>query len=142
MRGKRATIPGKPAAPIEWRDEFALGIPAVDREHRELIERINFMLLQAHATDGHAAGRFLGALYTAIAAHFALEEHFMAARRYDRFAEHKAQHKELLGQLREIMRECESGGFAGCSDRLAPRLRDWFWRHFQTMDSRLHRLLG
>ena len=126
-------------APIEWQDRFSVGVPAVDHEHRELIEAVG--ALQTALTGGASQDeidRALGELMRGISAHFALEEKFMAEHRYDGLTEHKADHERLLDELRDLM----EGHAEGTPDEVSERLGNWFARHFQTHDARLHRALG
>ena len=64
---------------IEWRDEFSTGDPAVDHEHRELVELINELHGKLSSGDHstEAVENFLGEIYLKITAHFALEERMM-----------------------------------------------------------------
>ena len=128
---------------IAWREEFKVGVPAVDHEHRELIELIN----QLHADLGADADRdsvldFLGEVFTKISAHFALEERIMRERSYDQLADHKADHERLLDEIRDIMDEVEAAEGVDYKAALAGRLQSWFTEHFKTRDARLHKMLG
>ncbi len=128
---------------IEWRDEFTIGIPAVDAEHRELIELINE--LHAQLTQPGAApdavADFLGEINVRIGAHFALEEKEMRERQYDQLAAHKADHERLLDEIRDLMDRYEDDhGFD--EQELARRLKGWFGAHFGSHDARLHRHLA
>lgn len=126
---------------IEWRDEFSVGVPSIDHEHRELIESINGLIDAAH--DGGSYDKVSGALgeiYTQIGAHFALEERIMRNARYDGYPEHKEDHEDLLDQLRDIMDRVDYDG-AYDEDRLCAELEQWFSVHFQTQDARLHQRL-
>ena len=126
---------------IEWREEFSLGIPEVDHEHRQLIELINSL----HADLGterslQDTADCLGEIYACIAAHFALEEKVMRARGYDQLADHKADHERLLDDLRDIMDSVWAQ--QTLDDRkLSDRLSRWFVDHFRTRDARLHHAL-
>jgi len=124
---------------LEWREEFSVGVAAVDHEHRELIALIN----DAHSALGagdEGVSIFLGEIYARIAAHFALEERIMRERRYDQYAEHKADHERLLDDIRDIMDEFERS--RRYDDRLlSERLGNWFGLHFRTHDARLHKHL-
>lgn len=127
---------------IEWKEEFALGVPGVDHEHRELIELIN----QLHAEVEGAADRaavidFLGELHASISAHFALEERMMREADYDEYDAHKDDHERLLDDIHAMIDDVETGSgvdFGGFS----ARLDDWFSAHFRTLDARLHDRLG
>ncbi len=127
---------------IEWKPEFSVGVPAVDYEHRELIELINRLHDNLSDPDSHVTtAEFLGEVYTRISAHFALEEKIMRARNYDEYDDHKADHERLLNEIRDIMDEHD---FSGTMDDrlLALRLQAWFTVHFRTKDARLHKYLG
>lgn len=126
---------------IDWSDEFEVGVPAVDHEHRELIALINRLHddLLAGGSDV-TISLYLWEIYARISAHFALEERIMRDARYDRYAEHKADHERLLDEIRDIMDDYEDHRHYEDA-ALAQRLRDWFGVHFRTHDARLHRRL-
>jgi hemerythrin len=129
---------------IEWRDEFKTGIPALDHEHREMINLLNRLYVDL-AGDGSRENivAFLGEVYARIAAHFALEETVMREHRYDGFPVHKQDHERLLDEIRDLMDSYEDSGdddvfradFGG-------RLKAWFVDHFRNQDAKLHRMLG
>ena len=128
---------------IEWREEFRLGVPAIDYEHETLIALLNDL----HAglkneRDSLEVSRFLGEVHTKISAHFALEERMMRERGYDQYAEHKADHERLLDEIREIMDQVEGDGSYSYEEELSTRLAAWFSVHFRTHDARLHHKLG
>jgi hemerythrin-like metal-binding protein len=127
---------------IDWKDEFSIGIPAVDFEHRELIGLINELhaqLVQAGAPPD-AVAEFLGEINVRIGAHFALEEKEMRDRHYDQLAVHKADHERLLDEIRDLMDRYEDEKSFD-EQELAHRLKGWFAVHFASHDARLHRHL-
>jgi len=127
---------------IEWNDKFSVGVASVDYEHRELIELINGFQLkieQDDTVDGKL--EYLGETLALILAHFALEEKLMRDSTYDAYGEHKADHEELIDQLRDIMDAVEDDQDID-NDELGSVLERWFSRHFQTHDARLHGKLG
>ncbi len=128
---------------IKWRDEFSLGIPAVDYEHQELFALINETherISSSGSKDSIIDG--LDEIYAKIAGHFALEEREMRDHGYDGFESHKAEHERLLDGIREIMDNFEHGLYADYEDALAEHLGGWFATHFSTQDARLHRMMG
>jgi hemerythrin len=127
---------------LQWKDHYSVGIEAVDHEHRELIDLIN-RLHDELAAQGEAASveTFLGDVYKAISAHFALEERFMREHHYDQLAQHKTDHERLLDEIRDIMDEFVDGEELA-REGLSARLDAWFSRHFETHDARLHHALG
>lgn len=127
---------------LEWRDEFSVGDPAVDHEHRELIDLVN---RAAGAVEEGAAPdrieRAFGDLLRSISAHFAHEERQMRAASYDELAQHKADHERLIDALRDIMDAAPDDPDASAT-HLVEVLGDWFTGHFGSHDARLHRKLG
>lgn len=127
---------------IEWNERFSVGVASVDHEHRELIGLINgFHDAVAGEARSEATLDFLGETLTAISAHFALEEKLMREHAYDAYGDHKADHERLLDQLRDIMDAVETAREID-AELLGTALDEWFSRHFQTHDARLHGRLG
>ena len=126
---------------IEWRDEFSVGLPEVDHEHREMIAMINTLQLEsAGGAEIASVLAALGEIHARISAHFALEEKNMTSLGYEGYPEHKADHESLLDDLRDLMDEVAT------SRRFDPavlgaRLSAWFVVHFSTLDARFHRRL-
>ena len=129
-------------APIEWKPEFSVGDPAVDHEHRQLIDLVNRTagsIIDRRPEQDIEQG--FGDLLQAISAHFALEERQMREAGYDRLFEHKADHERLLDALRDLMDDAATAPEAS-GERLVAMLEAWFADHFREHDSRLHRRLG
>lgn len=127
---------------LRWKPSYALGIPSVDHEHREMIEMINE--LYAGLEDEHDPEQVqaaLGEILAGISAHFALEERLMRDAGYEEFKSHKASHEELLDEIRELM-DAHAYDPIGGRELLRERLSDWFAQHFATFDARLHDALG
>ena len=125
---------------LQWKEQYSVGIDAVDHEHKELIALINRLHDElAQKGDEPSIHAFFGDLYAGISAHFALEERFMRERHYDQLSQHKADHEGLLDEIREIMDDFEGNESASA---IGPRLDAWFSRHFETHDARLHKALG
>ncbi len=123
---------------LDWKDEYSVGIEAVDHEHKELIALINGLYAELESTDARrTVPAFFGDLLKAIGAHFALEERFMRERNYDRLDRHKADHERLLDELRDIM-DAFDHAIEIDSVELADRMDVWFSRHFRTHDAEFH----
>jgi len=127
---------------LQWKDQYSVGIEAVDYEHRELIDLINRLHAEFSAKGLSASVEaFFGDLLKAISAHFALEERFMREHNYDQLAQHKADHERLIDELRDIMDD-DLLKEDIASSRLPERLDAWFSRHFETHDARLHKVFA
>lgn len=128
---------------LEWRDEFATGIPSIDYEHRNLIGLINDLHTRAMRNpDKGPVEDTLGDIHANISAHFALEEKVMRDLDYPQYDSHKAEHEALLDDIRAIMDKVHADREFDYRTSLADCLRDWFGDHFKGADSRLHRQTG
>jgi hemerythrin len=123
---------------IEWKEQYNLGVPAIDHEHRELIDLINELYgnVTGPGTDITVMD-FLGELYTKISAHFALEEKIMRDSHYDEYRDHKTDHERLLDDIRDLMDDYEDGVYVDV-EGFGARLDEWFSEHFRIRDARLH----
>ncbi|MBT8103325.1 MAG: bacteriohemerythrin [Gammaproteobacteria bacterium] len=125
---------------IEWRDEFSVGVASVDLEHRELIDLINDLhALLGDNASADAVVSMLGEIFAQISAHFALEEKYMRDTRYPLLDAHKADHENLLDELRDIMELVDIDGNYN-EQALSENLQRWFTEHFRTHDAKLHQL--
>ncbi len=128
---------------IAWRKEFETGVADVDHEHKELLDLINELHDRlGEKADEATVSAFLGEVFARISAHFALEESIMRKYAYDEYAAHKAEHEQLLDEIRDIMDDYSEGRFRDYRSALSDAVRDWFVNHFKTKDARLHKLLG
>lgn len=126
---------------IEWRDEFSLGVPDIDHEHRQLIGLVHDVFTCiASRRSREETEALMGDLYAAISGHFALEEDVMRRSDYAEYGAHKADHERLLDLLLELIDAVASGGTID-ERSFGDRINDWFVRHFSTFDARLHRMV-
>ncbi len=129
----------EPLARVYWRDEFSVGVPSIDHEHRELIDLINHIFEHLDGGERDVVIDELGETHARISAHFALEEQLMRDVTYDQLPDHKADHERLLDDIREIMDAYEEGTYEQNKRAFAERLQHWFVEHFKTKDARFHR---
>jgi hemerythrin len=127
---------------IAWRDEFTIGLPEVDHEHREMISMINALHESlGPVPDVERIVAALGEIHARIAAHFALEEREMRNLKYTYASEHKDDHERLLDDILDIIDAVESPNDYD-PEALGWRLSKWFTEHFRTHDARLHHWLA
>lgn len=123
---------------IQWKEEYVLGIPDVDRDHRELIDLINDLYEQLQSGRYNVnMNDFLGELYAIVGRHFSREEEAMNMHKYDQYEEHKTDHEKLLDDINNMMYDFQDGVLD--DDALMAQLLDkWFSDHFEAHDARLH----
>ena len=127
---------------LKWKPVFSVGDPAVDYEHRQLLELVNKAaqaILENKSEE--VIDQLFGDLLHGISVHFAHEERLMRTSGYDQLDTHKKDHERLLDVLRDIM-DCQRHAPQKSSKDLAKLLSDWFIGHFSTHDTRLHNKLG
>lgn len=94
---------------IVWRPAMSIGDKAVDRDHRYLIDLINSfersLTSFENSTNTMVA---LKQLEDYASGHFAREEALQLAIGYPDFEAHKAKHRSLVVQLKEMMARFES----------------------------------
>jgi len=123
---------------LQWQPSYSLGIPAVDLEHRQMIDTINEVYASVEdQNDAPAVQAALAEIHAGIAAHFALEERVMKDAGHEEYAAHKDNHEALLDEIRDMMDVYADDPGAG-RELLRRRLSDWFGLHFATFDARLH----
>ncbi len=132
---------------VEWKQEFSIGIPGVDHEHKILLNLINKTAASLETLSPQQDGacedikEALGEIHSQIAAHFALEEKEMKARGYTGFEAHKDSHESLLDDLMDIVDEVDHQSLETIKTNLGNRLMSWFLGHFKEFDAPLHRFL-
>ncbi|WP_413206873.1 bacteriohemerythrin [Rhodospirillum sp. A1_3_36] len=102
LKGTEALEAAEKGAPlIVWRDEWDLGIPSMDRDHRILVSLIN----QIPTALGDAEERVilssvLNGLWDYTDFHFAREQAVLAAAGYAHGEEHGVRHEDLKAKVR------------------------------------------
>ncbi len=126
-----------------WRDEFSVGVPAMDQEHEEIIQLVN----KAHDSQFRkgsfevSAIELLSEIHDIVSVHFAGEEKLMRGRHYDQYVDHKADHERLLNELLDISENIENQNYYD-QQVFLQHLNAWFGIHFKTKDRRLHQYLN
>jgi hemerythrin-like metal-binding protein len=115
---------------IAWDDRYAIGIAAIDEQHRALFQLIN----QVHdAPTREVSVQVLASLVGYIKDHFALEERMMASAGYAGLAEHRAEHHRFTLAVLSAHDDYLDGR-AVLTERLLPLMRDWLRDHVLTVD--------
>jgi hemerythrin len=108
--------------PVDWNDSFAIGVPAIDAQHRELFARVASFEAALERRDAQAMTRTFGFLREYALVHFAQEERLMREARYPREEEHREKHAQFVERLGVLVREHET---SGATAFLGLRARNW-----------------
>ena len=127
---------------MQWKTEYSVGVESMDDEHREMIDLINEIYDRLESDpDADQVEECLGDIFSTISMHFALEERLMRKNNYEEYQAHKADHEDLLDQIRDLMDDFAADTASGAV-KLEQGLSAWFAGHFSTFDARLHGKLG
>ena len=111
-----------------WTDEYSVGNPVIDGQHRQLFQIANEI--------GDAGPRemnlFVLRLYKYVREHFDAEESHMAEMGYPHVENHKTLHKKLTADLDALVKNSFNTD-SSCRD-FARFLRNWLINHIMRSD--------
>lgn len=120
-----------------WTPELAVGVNAVDEQHKELFEAVNALHDAMQAGKGREElGRALRFLRQYVMDHFKAEESIMVASAYPGYPKHRHAHEDLTAKVAELDAKF-SRGAAMLSIEVLHFLRDWLVQHIQGEDRAL-----
>jgi len=118
---------------LEWDESIALHIPAIDTQHKELINWINALSDAVQKGEGaRLIDETLQKLINYVFEHFAAEEQLMLTYNFPGFTSHRQEHDFFVQKLKEIQ-----GGFHD-SDETSKKTLDflveWIVCHIKGTD--------
>lgn len=119
-----------------WHKGFEVGIVDVDRQHRELFERLEALVEAGTRGDGkESLAAMLDFLQQYVVHHFETEEALMKGGDYPGFAAHRAEHVAFIRRLEEFQQDLSAQG-ATINLTLAVNqlLIDWLAGHILQSD--------
>jgi hemerythrin len=126
---------------LSWREEFAVGVAAIDQQHRRLIEMLATFYEALSAGDAREAlGELLRGLLDYTRYHFSTEERLMEDAAYALRDAHHAQHEVFLAKVTEMQQRFSQGQLI-LSLEATGFIRDWLSHHILVIDKELGRYL-
>lgn len=96
---------------IQWRDSLAIGVEAIDNQHKELLVRFDRLLEACQAGHGiDELKKLQGFLDEYVRTHFNDEEALQKLYRYPDYESHRAEHQYFIEQLNKLKLETQSKG--------------------------------
>ncbi len=124
---------------VLWDDSLAVGIDAIDNQHKELLARFDRLMSDREA--GRSAGEFrqsLRFLEEYVHTHFNDEEAFQRLHVYSGYDEHRAQHAYFRERIRALRIEIDDKGIeTPVLIETQNKLLQWFLNHIATVDRKL-----
>jgi len=119
---------------IRWSDQYSVGVPGLDAQHRQLIDALNELHEAMSAARGQQVlGSLLERLGQYARTHLETEENFLKTHGYPAFAQHKAQHDAYGARVREMQQQLRQGRVA-ISVSLMAFLKEWWTTHILNAD--------
>lgn len=121
---------------VAWKDDYAVGIEAIDQDHKKLLTLINAVLAASRCRTGVDFERqALDELVDYTMFHFKREEDLMQAHGYRDFEGHKAQHDQMVTQVRLFRTRYEEKGREALPE-VARHLKLWLLQHIAATDKK------
>lgn len=123
-------------APLEWSSSLQIGVEDIDNQHKEILGRINSLMLSMQAGKGaEQIGALLEFLTDYVKHHFAAEEKLMAELLYPGFEQHRGEHAEFVRDLATLKGEYEAEGASShFAVKVNSRVGVWFVSHIMRSD--------
>ena len=131
---------------LEWISELAVGVDAIDNQHKELIEHTNALLDSiVNGTSGDEIIKLLDFLKGYIGDHFSTEEKIMG-KQLDKDSDyvklHISEHKAFKRDITELTKDIEDWkNNAEHIDEFSHWLANWYMNHIMTTDKKLSELI-
>lgn len=120
---------------LVWKDEYSVGIEAIDKDHRKLLNLINqFQTAVLYRTGREFEQEAFDALVDYTRTHFRREEDLMEEHGYPDFEAHREQHCKMIAQVEDCMVQYAGEGRQVPLERAVVFLRGWLINHINGTD--------
>jgi len=117
---------------MKWDDSFAIGIEAIDNQHKKIFEHLLAIENSVAKRDPwHILHFFLTQLAASVKFHLAVEEALLEIIRYPDHAQHCDSHARLLEKIDELEDQLQR---KASGESLVGFFETWFVRHVLTDD--------
>ena len=122
--------------PFEWSDDYSVGIPEMDTQHRKLMELLAEVSGGTMEPPGRTLGEWLEEAQQYGQWHMRREELVLRVRGYPELEAHKAEHNVYRGKLAALQAMSDRRDF---SIRLTNFLNEWWRYHILISDQQYAR---
>jgi hemerythrin len=129
---------------LAWRQDYSVGHPLIDEQHKELFRRINLFGDGLWEGDGKdQLEKHLRFLAEYVVEHFKTEESLMVEHRYAQFQAHKQEHDTFVKEVGDLLSGITDRGLDSASTIVAfEKSCVWTRAHVRGMDQDLGKFLS
>ncbi len=122
---------------IDWSDEYSIGIPKIDAQHKFFFEAVHRLHKECLANEGeHVVLETLVFLENYVVGHFQAEEAFMREHEYPGVEGHAKLHVEFLERFGRMVGEFkELGPSQHLAERMGEMVQGWLVDHIAQADT-------
>ena len=121
---------------VTWGEKYAVGITAIDKQHRELVDLTNMLYHACLARSEDIETTFKNAmsrLVEYVRFHFTDEQILLQRLKFPLYAEHKKEHDKLIRNILEAAKDY-SAGKKYVPNQFVRTLKDWIFGHIAVTD--------
>lgn len=126
-----------------WKDKYELGVPLIDRQHKELFQRVEKFLKTLRSPVSWEekvaeVNTTLGFMKNYVVEHFRDEEEYQKSIGYPGYQKHKQIHQDMVKYVMELSAEYERRGFdEQLMQQFGGKLLAWLINHVAAEDQRI-----
>ena len=122
-----------------WSQKLAIGVPAIDAQHKELFARADALLAaMGQGKSAQEVKPLLTFLDDYCSRHFASEERLMREKKYPGLKEHLAQHAAFVRQFQDVVQQFDAKGPSiTVALGLQKLVSGWLVQHIGAVDAKL-----
>ena len=121
---------------VQWKDEYSVRVPEIDRQHRRLVDLINELHdVMKSGSDAARLSCVVDQLLAYTHYHFDFEERVMEHAHYPALDDHKRVHRAMMAQVKEFRNRVASSA-ASLPIGLMNFLKNWLFKHILETDMR------
>jgi hemerythrin-like metal-binding protein len=120
--------------PIEWQDEYSVGVKELDDQHKNILNIINTLLVdQRDNYDDNKLSEAISSMIHYAYVHFATEEQYLAQANFPGIKQHVLEHVDFIMKTLELSFKTRERTMDSRQE-LLKYLKGWFSSHVLGMD--------
>jgi hemerythrin len=124
---------------LQWRIEYSVGIPEIDRQHKEIMVLINNLLTLCKEDTGNhdSFTKLVFIIREHFRKHFETEENLMLEKNYPQYESHKKRHDHLLEDIEKMTEKIMNEEQKASLLNMVIFLREWFVENIYGADKQM-----